>query len=86
MSDIEWGDVLLIEYQMFKSPPAPPVIPASLSGGLSSFLCPKVGGRGGEPRTTRGQQGGTPRMTSVTCSEMCGMVGCCECGRVSSLT
>jgi hypothetical protein len=43
--DIEWGNVLLIEYQMFNSPPAAPVIPAGLSGGLSSFLCPKVGGR-----------------------------------------
>ena len=35
MSGHRMGNVLLIEYQMFNSSPAAPVIPAGLSGGLS---------------------------------------------------
>ena len=54
------------------------------------FRCPRRRGAGRVTRagtaTHRPDGESGPRRTSVTYSEMCGMVGCRECGRVSSLT
>jgi hypothetical protein len=49
-----------------RSPPAAPVIPAGLSGGFHRSDALRWVAAGDEPRSTRGQEGGTSRRTSVT--------------------